>query len=195
MKKALLLSGGIDSNSIAWVERPDITITINYGQRSAKTEISSAKAISKLINADHHIINIDCTSLGSGDMSKNQADSHAPSSEWWPYRNQMLITFAAMKAISLNVTELMIGCVSSDGFHRDGTKRFIKIISKLLEYQEGALKVTAPAIEYKIHDYIKKHEIPLSFLMWSHSCHKSNIPCNSCRGCNKYNETMEIIGS
>lgn len=194
MKKALLLSGGIDSNSIAWVERPEITITVNYGQKSAKTEISSAKEISRLINADHHIIEVDCSSLGSGDMSVHKPNSNAPSSEWWPYRNQMLITLAAMKSISLNVKELMIGCISSDDFHKDGTKEFIKKISDLLEYQEGSLKITAPAIEFKIHDYIAKHQIPLSFLMWSHSCHKSNIPCNSCRGCNKYNQTMELIG-
>lgn len=193
MKRALLLSGGIDSNSIAWVERPEITITINYGQKAANTEISSAKEISRIINADHYIIDIDCSSLGSGDMSKNEANLNAPSSEWWPYRNQMLITFAAMKAISLNASELMIGCVSSDDFHKDGTKLFIKMISDLLEYQEGALRITAPAIDFKIHDYILKNKIPLSFLMWSHSCHKSNIPCNSCRGCNKYNQTMEMV--
>lgn len=44
MKTALLLSGGMDSISIAWWKRPDIAITLDYGQRAAEAEIKAASA-------------------------------------------------------------------------------------------------------------------------------------------------------
>ena len=31
----LLLSGGMDSISIAWWKRPDVAISVDYGQRAA----------------------------------------------------------------------------------------------------------------------------------------------------------------
>ncbi len=30
----------------------------------------------------------------------------------------------------------------------------------------------------------------MSLLKLAHSCHKSNIPCGNCRGCNKYHQTL-----
>jgi 7-cyano-7-deazaguanine synthase len=40
---------------------------------------------------------------------------------------------------------------------------------------------------------IKTSKIPLNKLLWAHSCHKSNMPCGNCRGCNKYYEVYSEI--
>lgn len=40
--KALLLSGGMDSISVAFWKRPEIAISIDYGQRAAEAEITAA---------------------------------------------------------------------------------------------------------------------------------------------------------
>ena len=44
MKTALLLSGGMDSIAIAWWKRPDIALTLDYGQQAANAEIKAATA-------------------------------------------------------------------------------------------------------------------------------------------------------
>lgn len=193
MKNALLLSGGMDSVSLAWWKRPDIAVTIDYGQLPSQAEIASASVICRKLEIDHHIIRVDCRSVGSGDMAGNQASSLAPASDWWPFRNQLLITLAAMRAIELDVSCLWIGTVKSDCGHKDGTLDFLKAISSLTYLQEGNLKIEAPAIQYSTVELIKRSGIPASLLAWAHSCHKSNIACGSCRGCNKYFETLEAL--
>lgn len=114
MRAALLLSGGMDSLSIAWWKRPGVAITLNYGQRAAGTEVAVARQICAELDIEHHIVNVDCSSLGSGDMAGQVANALAPASDWWPYRNQLLVTLAAMKAVSLGVCVLYIGTVRSD---------------------------------------------------------------------------------
>ena len=67
-KKAILLSGGMDSIALAYWKQPDIAITIDYGQKTAEAEIKSATAVAKILNIEHHIIGINGSSLGSGSL-------------------------------------------------------------------------------------------------------------------------------
>lgn len=193
MKTALLLSGGMDSLAIAWWKRPDVAITIDYGQKAAEAEKRASAAVCKEVGIQHHILSIDCSSLGSGDMAHTAPDAAAPASDWWPYRNQMLITFAAMKCIGLGVKKLLIGTVLSDGSHIDGTPEFVRMMDQLLRLQEGSLEVEAPAIGMSTADLIRQSGLPASMLAWAHSCHKANTPCWNCRGCNKYRETYDEV--
>lgn len=194
MKTALLLSGGMDSLSIAWWKRPKVAITLDYGQRAASTEVAVAKQVCFELGIEHHIVSVDCSALGSGDMAGKAADPLAPASDWWPYRNQLLITMAAMKAVALGVKMLYIGTVRSDEGHLDGTTEFIQRVSSLLEYQEGGLRVEAPAIGFSTAELVREAQVPAHFLAWAHSCHKSDLACGDCRGCNKYVETYQELG-
>lgn len=194
MKTALLLSGGMDSLSIAWWKRPDLAITINYGQLAAAAEIVASKVVCAELNIEHIVIDLDCRALGSGDMAGTCANANAPASDWWPYRNQLLITIAAMKAIMLGVTHLWIGTVKSDGVHLDGTPNFVASIDNLLVEQEGSMRVEAPAIEFSTAELVRLSKIPPGSLAWAHSCHKANTPCGQCRGCNKYHQTFQELG-
>ena len=108
-KTALLLSGGMDSLSIAWWLHPEMAITIDYGQLPAQAELNAAAAICRRLGIEHHCIRVDCRGLGSGDMAGTQADPNAPASDWWPYRNQLLVTLAAMRAIGLGAGRLLLG--------------------------------------------------------------------------------------
>ena len=159
MKSALLLSGGMDSLAIAWWKRPDVALTIDYGQVPAAAEISASRSICRHLGIEHHIVRVDCRALGSGDMAGAPADDHAPASDWWPYRNQMLVTLAAMRAISLGVTHLWLGTVRSDGSHRDGTCAFVAAIDHLLSLQEGSLAVVAPAIELSTSELVRQADV------------------------------------
>ncbi|WP_431273189.1 7-cyano-7-deazaguanine synthase [Variovorax ureilyticus] len=193
MKTALLLSGGMDSLSIAWWMRPEIAITVDYGQLPATAEKFAAAAVCAHLGIEHHIVEIDCRALGSGDMAGSAASEHAPASDWWPYRNQMLITFAVMKALALGAQKLLIGTVRSDGLHLDGTPGFVGAISKLVSMQEGGIVVEAPAIGLSTEELIATGRVPREFLAWAHSCHKANVPCGDCRGCNKYFSVLRAI--
>ena len=55
MKTALLLSGGIESTILAYEYKPDIAITIDYGQASANSEIKASKYICNKLNINHII--------------------------------------------------------------------------------------------------------------------------------------------
>jgi 7-cyano-7-deazaguanine synthase len=194
MKRALLLSGGMDSTAIAWWKRPDIAITIDYGQMCAAAELEASKAICSVLQIEHVEVAINCRALGSGDMAAAKPNGVAPESDWWPYRNQMLITFAAMKAIAMEADVLWIGCVSTDQGHADGSVEFVRRIDELLSMQEGGIRVEAPAITMTTEELIRVAGIPPETLAWAHSCHKATVACGDCRGCNKYFDVYAKLG-
>ncbi len=190
----LLLSGGLDSSSLAFMCKPDIAFNINYGQKAAIAERKASNAICGELGITLIEIDVDCQHLGSGDLVARPELEHAPESDWWPYRNQLLITLCATKAIEIGCKTILIGSIQSDQYHADSTKGFIDRISDLLSFQEGALKVEAPAINMTASELIINSNIPKELLLWSHSCHKSNIPCGNCRGCNKHFNTLKALG-
>lgn len=195
MKKVgLLLSGGMDSYALTYQERPDIAVTVDYGQRPAAAEIRAAKVLTDRLSIQHVTISVDLSALGSGDLAGTPAIENAPASDWWPYRNQALITIAAMRLIPNGIERLLVATVGTDSNHRDGTREFIRMISDLLAMQEGAMMVEAPAIDMSTADLVKKSGIPYSLLAWAHSCHTNNIACGQCRGCIKHREVVAELG-
>lgn len=193
-RKAILLSGGMDSIALAYWMHPEVAITLDYGQRAAEAEIAAASQVANILGMEHHIIRVDCSSLGSGDLVGTTPITDAPITEWWPYRNQMLVTLALMKVIQLGVDELMVGSVKTDAQHSDGTREFYEHLSELVAMQEGGIQVTAPAIEMTTVELVKQSGIPENILMYAHSCHTSNHPCGRCHGCTKYMYVKEQLG-
>lgn len=195
MNRAILLSGGLDSIALMYLEKPSIAITIDYGQKCSKAELNASVKVCKILNIKHIKINIDCSKIGSGDLFNNRPLNIGKSEEWWPFRNQLIITIAAIKAITLGVQELLIGTVKSDDQYRDGTSEFFSRVNDLISYQEGGIKISAPAINLSSIDLIKKSKIPNDILYWAHSCNKNNVPCGLCDSCLKYIQTMEQINN
>ena len=189
----LLLSGGMDSAAIAAWLRPRHAITIDYGQRSAYAEIEAATQVAHELGISHHLLRIDCSAIGSGDLAGNAAHAVAPASDWWPFRNQLLITFAAAHALTVGARQVLIGSVAIDSYHSDGSPEFMRSMNMLLHLQEGGIELKAPAIEMTSIELIRVSQIPISLLAWAHSCHKSNFACGLCRGCNKHRETLDNL--
>jgi 7-cyano-7-deazaguanine synthase len=192
--KVLLLSGGQDSTALAWRERPDLALTIDYGQLPALGEIRASRAVSRALGLRHEVLRVDCRGLGSGDMAGSPPSEIAPSPEWWPFRNQLLLTFAAMRSLQIGAGTVLIGTVQSDGVHADGRVEFLDSINDLLETQEGAVQVVAPALSMTSAELILSSGIPPEILAWSHSCHVSEWACGSCRGCAKQLEVRTALG-
>ena len=191
---ALLLSGGMDSIALAWSLRPRRCITIDYGQLPAAGEIRAAEAVCRSIGLEHEILSIDCRALGSGQMSGLAPLPVAPIPEWWPFRNQLLVTLAAAHAVKWGPTTLVIGTVESDSCHADGSQLFVDAMCKVLELQEGAISLTAPAIRESSAVLCRRAAVPHSILAWAHSCHVSEYACGICRGCVKHRITMDELG-
>lgn len=190
----LLLSGGMDSNALAWSIRPELAVTVDYGQRPAEGEIRAASAVCECLNIKHRIVKVDCRMLGSGDMAGTRPHALAPVSEWWPFRNQLLITLAAAVAIQEGLARIAFGTVSSDGSHADGRLEFFDCMRQLLRLQEGKLELEVPAIGESSISLCRKVGIPFEVLAWSHSCHVADFACGNCRGCIKHRQTMRELG-
>lgn len=194
--KGILLSGGLDSLALAYWKRPDIAFTIDYGQKAAKAEVRAATKIAKNLQMQHEIITIDVTQIGSGDLLNLPSCQSAPKSDWWPFRNQMLLTAVSTYILSHNlpVQELLFGTVKNDSYHKDGTKDFFNAFNQLLLCQEGNLIINTPAIDSSTLELIRTSGVSLEQLSWGHSCHKSNFACGQCRGCYKHQNTLEELG-
>ncbi|TXH38862.1 MAG: 7-cyano-7-deazaguanine synthase [Rhodospirillaceae bacterium] len=188
--KLLLLSGGIDSSCIAAWLRPDMLCTVDYGQRVAAAEIRASAYVASQLGLRHEVIKVDCSALGTGHLTGREPSSLAAAPEWWPYRNQLLITLGAMRFVSEGLSEIMIGTVASDVVHMDGRAEFIDAIGTLLRVQEGAVNVSAPASLMRSEELILRSGITAELLAYTFSCHVSVYPCGQCRGCLKHNEVM-----
>jgi 7-cyano-7-deazaguanine synthase len=184
----------MDSAAIAYWRRPALAITVNYGQRPAAAEVRAATAIADALSIEHHTIQADLSVLGSGDMAGRPSLKLGNVPEWWPFRNQMLITLAAMKGIALDVKQLLIGTLATDCRHADGTAAFVETMNTVLRLQEGTMTLSAPAIGLTAVELIRVSGIPMEILAWAHSCHVSDFACGTCRGCQKHYETLQALG-
>lgn len=194
MKRALLLSGGMDSTSLAFWKIPELAITIDYGQRAAPGEIRAATAICKALSIEHEVFRCDLSALGSGDMAGSAPNKNAPASEWWPFRNQLLVTIASMICVGNDIGSLAIGALRTDGFHVDGRVEFFNAMDGIVSMQEGNLRIETPAIHLSAEDLVRESGIPIELLAWSHSCHVDEYACGFCRGCKKHFETFQALG-
>lgn len=194
MTSLLLLSGGMDSIAIAFWKRPEFSLTIDYGQVPADAEIRAAAVVSEQLGIQHHVVRFDLSALGSGDLSGRPKLGIAPVPEWWPFRNQMLLTVSAMKAVELGVATILIGTLLTDRRHLDGTPAFLSKMNSVFGVQEGQLTVEAPAIKLTAMELVRRSEVPPEVLYWAHSCHRANEACGECRGCLKHYETTTALG-
>lgn len=188
--KAILLSGGLDSIALAYWQRPRVAVTIDYGQRPAKAELIAAAAVCEALDIRHEVLRVDCAMLGRGSLVDDKPVADSPSPEWWPFRNQMLITLALMRLVSSGVDELMLGSVSGDELHADGAPAFYEAINRVVSVQEYAPRITAPAHELTTEELVRKSGVPAELLLWSHSCQVSHLACGDCRGCIKRLEVL-----
>lgn len=194
MKRLLLFSGGVDSTALAVWLRPELCLTIDYGQRCAGAELTASTQICATLGLQQKIISLPSSELGSGDLAGRPPHEIAPVPEWWPFRNQFLLTIGAMVAIEHGIDELLFGAVASDSQHTDGSAEFFSAMNALLGCQEGKLSVNVPAIGMNTVDLVRLAGVPLETLAWCHSCHLGNLACGQCRGCNKHTQVFSELG-
>jgi 7-cyano-7-deazaguanine synthase len=178
----------MDSVALAFWLKPPHAVTVDYGQLPAAAEIRAASRVCAELNISHHVVRT--AFPGHGDMAGAPSLPGAPTPEWWPFRNQMLITIAAAELISHGVTQLIIGTLAPDRVNGDGSPEFLKRIDDLLHFQEGGMRLIAPAIELTATELIRQAGVPEEIIRWAHSCHISDNACGRCRGCLKQRRTL-----
>jgi 7-cyano-7-deazaguanine synthase len=191
----LLLSGGIDSAALAAIGKPSACVFVDYGQRPARAELRAAAAVAEALGLKLHDIRLDLRSIGGGLLLGEEVNPHAPSPEWWPYRNQILVTAAAALALRLGLDHVVVGTVAGDGDrHADGTQEFYKVLDALMRLQEGNIGVLAPAISETTEQLVVRSGLGEDILGWTVSCHRSEFPCGDCPGCWKRARVMAALG-
>jgi 7-cyano-7-deazaguanine synthase len=183
--EVLLFSGGIESTCLAFMRRPDVCLTVDYGQVVARSEIAAARNIADYLGLHHETLTVDLSILGSGQLADRPKIPQATIPEFWPYRNQMLVTLAAMKFAAHDDLVISIGAAKGDASHRDGTSEFIEKMRSVLFMQEGSATLIAPAVSLESIDLLLKSNINGDLLDMTFSCFAADYPCGRCRGCIK----------
>ena len=179
--------------------RPALAITIDYGQRGAAGEVDAARAVSQVLAIPHEVVVARAPAIGMGDMFDDTAHTEAPSVEWWPFRNQLLVTLAAARVIASGATDrigvIAVGSVAPDGQrHVDGTAEFYMQLDRLLAIQEFHLRVVVPGIRFDSVGLVRASGVPRDVLAWAHSCYRSGIGCGQCGGCRKLLTVFRELG-
>ncbi len=191
----LLLSGGIDSTALAAVFRPALCLAINYGQRSAIGELRAAAAICRALHLRLKTLRLDLGGLGGGLLKDEKVMPGAPSPEWWPYRNQFLVTAAASVALGESLSQVLVGTVAEDGVrHLDGRAEFYEALDRLVSMQEGGVRVNVPAIDQTSVELVHRSGLSEDVLAWTISCHRASFPCGDCPGCWKRGRVLSELG-
>lgn len=183
----LLLSGGLDSTALAVMNRPGGCLFIGYGQTAADAERRAATQVALELGLRLDTLDIATETLGAGLMASrldSAADALSVAPEWWPFRNQLLITIGASWAVTRGYSKVLIGTVASDASrHRDGSAEFLAAMDHVVAMQEGGVRVAAPASHLTTAELIEVSGVSDAVLGWTHSCHRANLPCAQCPGC------------
>ena len=175
MRRLLLLSGGVDSIAIASWLRPTVSLTINYGQRAAAAEIQASSQVCKELGLAHEVVEVNIAAMGSGRMAGESHSPHSTHEEFWPFRNQFLVTIAGMAAMRHKCDTVLIGTVATDCRHIDGSPEFLATIGTLMQMQEGGIALSAPASRMTTEELVKQSNVSSGVLGWAHSCHSSSL--------------------
>lgn len=192
-ESVLLLSGGLDSTTLAYTHNPDLTVTVDYGQCCADAEIQASAQIADQLNLEHEVIKVDCKNLGTGTMAGRQETDLGSAPEWWPYRNQLVITLVAMDVVRRGADRLLVGAVADDQNHADGQAKFFELLDSLLSFQEGNLGVEAPVVDKTTEGLVREANPPESLLGWTHSCTTSDEACGECSSCKKRQRVLSRV--
>lgn len=196
MSELLLLSGGLDSAALASWCRPAGCVFVDYGQRASSGEKRSAQAVADALGLPLETVAADCSAVGAGTLlDSSQRLGVAPTPEWWPFRNQLLVTLAAAVAVRSGKKTILIGTVCEDASrHADGSPEFMKVLDALLACQEGGLRLRAPAHALTTAELIERSGIADEVLGWTHSCHFASTACGCCNGCRRRLGVLKEIG-
>lgn len=205
-KSITLISGGLDSTvNLALAKQktePVLSLTFDYGQKSARKEIQSARRIARFYKIKHKVIELPWlakmtrSSLTSKErqipkIDEEDLDNRPKMSEfakmvWVPNRNAIFINVAAALAETAEATLIVTGFNREEAMHYpDNSIGFVEAINKSLKYSLGQkIKVksyTQNLSKSEIVDLGTRLNIPFH-LLWV--CYNDGEKmCGYCESC------------
>ena len=192
--RLMLLSGGLDSAAVAAIERPDRALFIAYGQAAAEAEHTAAQAVADYLDIHLDVLTVDASDIGTGTLVSEPQIDLAPNPEWFPFRNQLLVTLGAAHAVKHGLGAVLLGTVADDGLHQaDGTRRFVSSLDALLRTQEGQIRVAAPCADVSTPQLLTQSRLPREVVAMTHSCDIAIAACGDCNSCRRRQVTISTV--
>jgi 7-cyano-7-deazaguanine synthase len=212
MKAVCLLSGGMDSSTLAYVAKSRgytvLALHLNYGQRTERKEQKCAKKISSLLHADEFVeINLDyftkfgASSLTDDTIAVEEFDperAHIPNT-YVPFRNANLLSIATSFAESRGANAIFIGVQSLDySGYPDCRPQFIEAFQRVIDLgTKDTTEITlfAPFINMTKTDILREGirlGVPYEHT-WS--CYRNEeTACGTCGSCHFRKEAFAALG-
>lgn len=212
MKAVCLLSGGMDSSTLAYVAKSQgyeiLALHLNYGQRTQRKELASAKKIASLLDAQAFVeINLDYfTKFGASSLTDkaiavdtfDPARAHVPNT-YVPFRNANLLSIATSFAEAQEADAIFIGVQSLDySGYPDCRPAFIEAFQKVIDLgTKDTTKITlfTPFIHMTKTDILRtgiRLCVPYEHT-WS--CYRNEgAACGTCGSCHFRREAFEAAG-
>ena len=212
MKAVCLLSGGMDSSTLAYVAKSRgydiLALHLNYGQRTERKELASAKKIAGLLDAKAFIeINLDYfTKIGASSLTDkgiaveefDPARAHMPNT-YVPFRNANLLAIATSIAEAQGADAIFIGVQSLDySGYPDCRPEFIDAFQKVIDLgTKDITKITlfTPFIKMTKTDILRvglELGVPYEHT-WS--CYRNEEKaCGTCGSCHFRKEAFAATG-
>jgi 7-cyano-7-deazaguanine synthase len=212
MKAVCLLSGGMDSTTLAYVAKNKgykiLALHLNYGQRTEQKELACAQKIAGLLSAEAFVeINIGYFSqFGASSLTDkaiaidefDEEEAHIPNT-YVPFRNANLLSIATSFAEAQVADAIFIGVQSLDySGYPDCRPEFIEAFQKVIALgTKDTTRITlfAPFIHMTKTDILREGfrlGVPYEHT-WS--CYRNeDRACGTCGSCHFRKEAFAAVG-
>lgn len=212
MKAVCLLSGGMDSSTLAYVAKSEgydiLVLHLNYGQRTEGKELACARKIASFLDAEAFIeVNLDyfskfgASSLTDRTISVDKFDperAHVPNT-YVPFRNANLLAIATSFAEAREADAIFIGVQALDySGYPDCRPMFIEAFQKVIDLgTKETTKITlfTPFIHMTKTDILREGirlGVPYEHT-WS--CYRNEgRACGTCGSCHFRKEAFDAVG-
>ena len=212
MKAVCLLSGGMDSSTLAYLAKSQgydiFALHLNYGQRTENKERTCAKTIARLLGAKE-FVEVDVgyfSTFGTSSLTDKMIAvdtfdperAHIPNT-YVPFRNANLLSIATSYAEARQADAIFIGVQSLDySGYPDCRPQFIYAFQRVIDLgtREGThIKLITPFIHFTKTDILRegmKLHVPYEHT-WS--CYRNDEKaCGTCGSCHFRKEAFAAIG-
>lgn len=211
MKAVCLLSGGMDSATVAYLARHQgyrlFCLHLNYGQRTQEKERESARMIASLVGTDE-FLEIDLsylTQFGASSLTDRniQVERYSGTDKipntYVPFRNANLLSIATSFAEARGAGAIFIGVQSQDySGYPDCRPQFIEAFQHLVDAgtrDETCIRIHAPFITMNKQEII---QLGLSLgvpYQYTWSCYQNeDSACGVCGACHFRRSAFRALG-